>query len=283
MNNHIYKTEDGRNIVETLYRKVLAKHSTPPFEQFVVPTETAKTHVLRFGNAAKPPLVMVHGSASNSAVWLGSISYFVEHFCVYCVDIPGEPGLSEPIRSALGSEAPYTWFVSLLDNLNIRKSFFLSMSLGSWYVMNFAIKNPERIHALSMLTTPGIVPAKTSFIFKVIVFMMLGKMGQKLLNRTVFHKTEIPEEAIEYQSIVSKHFNPVMERIPVFTDAMLQNISAPVQYFGGDHDALLNSVKTGERITIHIPHSEIHILKDTGHVIINQFPVIRDFFIRMLS
>lgn len=279
MSNSVYKSQEGRNIVESLYRKVLAAHSSPAFEQLFIPTEIARTHVLRFGEISKPPLVMIHGSVSNSAVWLGNVSDFIDHFSIYCVDIPGEPGLSEPTRCVLRSDAPYKWLISLLDNLDIEKSSFVTMSLGSWYGLNFAIRNPEKVKALSMITTGGIVPAKSSFIFKALFFMMLGKTGQKLLNKAIYHKVEIPPQVLEFQTVVSKYFNPVMEAIPVFSDAELKKITAPIQFFGGDHDALIDSVKTGARLKRFFPNSEIHILKDTGHAIINQFSVIKNFLI----
>jgi pimeloyl-ACP methyl ester carboxylesterase len=266
-------------IVESIYRNILAKFSSLAFEQLFVPTEGRRTYVLRFGDKSKPPLIMIHGSVSNSATWLGIVSDFTDRFCVYCVDIPGEPGLSEPIRSPLASEAPYKWLSSLLDNLDIEKTSFVTMSLGSWYALNFAKRSPQKVKALSMITTSGIVPAKTSFIFKAVFFMMLGKTGQKLLTKAVYHKAEVPPEVLEFQSVISNHFNPVMEAIPVFSDAELKKITVPIQFFGGDHDALINSVKTAERLKMLLPHSEIHILKDTGHVIIDQFPVIKEFLI----
>ena len=80
-------------------------------------------------------------------------------------------------------------------------------------------------------------------------------------------------------TIVSKHFIPLMEAIPVFSDAELRKITAPIQFFGGDHDALIDSVKTGERLKSILPHSDIHILKDTGHVIVDQFENIKYFLI----
>ena len=277
MSINVYKTEQGRNIVESYYKKFLTNYSSHPFEQLFIATEAGVTHVLRFGDKSKTPLIMIHGTASNSAVWLGIISDFIDHFCIYCVDIPGEPGLSEPIRITLASEMPYKWFSSLLDNLNINKAALITISLGSWYAMNFAIRNPEKVIALSMLTTGGIVPAKRSFIFKALFFMLLGKAGQKMLNKAIFHKTKIPSEVLEFQSIVSKYFNPVLEVLPLFSDTRIKSINFPLQYFGGDHDALIDSVKTGERLKRLLPHSEIHILKDTGHAIIDQFPVIKDF------
>lgn len=168
MRKDVYKTVQGQHIVESLYRDILANPSWPAFDQLSVPTAVARTHVLRFGKISNPPLLMLHGSASNSAVWLGNVRDFMNHFCVYCVDIPGEPGLSEPIRCSLHSDEPLRWLISLLDALDIPACSFLTMSLGSWYSLNIAINQPERVKAISMLTTPGIVPAKASFLFMAI-------------------------------------------------------------------------------------------------------------------
>jgi len=279
MKNKIYKSQEGRGIIESRYRKVIEDYSTVSFEQLFIPTEIAETHVIRFGEKSKPPLVMLHGSASNSAVWLGNIVDFMDHFCIYCIDIPGEPGLSEPIRCNLKSDEPHKWLASVLDNLNIGKSSFVTISLGSWYALNLTIHNPEKIKVLSMITTAGIVPAKTSFIFKALFFMMLGKTGQKFLNKAIYHKVEIAPQVLEFQAIVSKYFNPVTEAIPIFGDDELKNVNIPVQFFGGDHDSLIDSVKTGERLGKLLPNSEINILKDTGHAIVDQFANIKEFLI----
>lgn len=39
----------------------------------------------------------------------------------------------------------------------------------------------------------------------------------------------------------------------------------------------MDSVKTAERLKSLFPNTDVHILKDTGHVIINQFSVIKKF------
>lgn len=277
MNKSVYKTEAGREIVESMYRDILGGYSAYPMDQLWISSDTAATHVLRFGSVSNPPLVMIHGSVSNSAAWLGSIGYFINDFCIYCVDIPGEPGLSEAVRCSLASEEPLAWLGDLFDSLGIDQACLVTMSLGSWYGLNLAIHRPERVRALSMITTGGIVPAKSSFIFKAILYMMLGARGQQLLNRAVYYKTVVPGEVLDFQRISALHFNPLMEALPIFSDNDLRTLKMPVQFFGGDHDALINSVKTGQRLKKLVPHSEIHILENTGHVIIDQFPVIQDF------
>lgn len=100
-----------------------------------------------------------------------------------------------------------------------------------------------------------------------------------MLNKAVYHKTEVPEEVLKLQAITSKYFNPVMEALPIFSDEQLKNIVSPIQFFGGEYDSLLDSVKTAERLKNLFPNSDVHILKDTGYVIrilhIPQFPLYR--------
>jgi pimeloyl-ACP methyl ester carboxylesterase len=276
----IYKSEKGRSMVEEHYRSTLESFSHLSFHQRHVPTPFGTTHVLQFGQGTCTPLVMLHGSMSNSAVWLGNVGEFLDRFAVFCVDIPGEPGLSEPRRVPLASEEPARWLGTLLDCLGIREAAFLAMSLGSWYALNFAVKNPDRLLALSMITAGGLAPQRSGFLFKALLCMMLGKTGERRLNRMVFHNTEVPREVLDYQALVTAHFNPVMERLPVFRDSELAGLTMPVQYFGGDRDVLLDTGHSARRLRALAPRAEVHVLEDTGHVIIDRFGEAREFLAR---
>lgn len=279
MSKSVYKSKEGQSIVENYYQQTLASVPTAPFRQRFIETTTAKTHMLQFGDSAKPPLVMLHGSMANSATWLGVAPLFIEHFSVFCVDIPGEPGLSEAVRLDLDSAQPVLWLESLLDKLGIERVTFLAMSLGSWYALNFAVHQPQRSAALALITTGGIAPQRKAFLFKALFCLLLGKRGQKMLNKMIFHKAIVPPQMLEAQALVAKHFKPLTKALPLFTDAQLRQLRMPLQYWGGDHDALLDTVKTAERLRKLAPQAEIHVLADTGHVIIDRFPAIRDFFV----
>lgn len=278
MNRNIYKSEQGKKVIEEYYNGILRNYTAYSFEQVFVETYIARTHILKFGTIGKPPLFMFHGSTSNSATWLGCISYFINDFTIYCVDIPGEPGLSEAVRCEFTTDEPVRWITSLLDNMKIDKAFFLGMSLGSWYSMNFALKKTERLYALSMITAGGFAPMKKSFIFKAILSSMLGSFGKNMLNKAIYHKAAVPEQVMIFQTLAATHFNPIMEPLPIFTDEQIKNLSLPVQFFGGDHDGLIDSVKTAKRIKDNCTNADVHILKDTGHVILDQFANIYRFF-----
>ena len=279
MNQSVYKSEEGQRLIEAAYRVHLDSALGAALVKRTVETDRGSTFVLEKSGAGKPPLVLLHGSVSNSASWLGVIPFLAEHFSVYCLDIPGEPGLSSQERLSLRSESPALWLRGALDALGLEKAAFLGMSLGGWYALNFAITYPERAGALSLISTGGIGPERPGFIFKAMFFLLLGKRGQRMLNKAIYHKVEMPEEILEYQALVSKHFRPVNEGLPRFSDEELKTLRMPLQYFGGDRDALLDTKTSVERLSALLPHAEVHLLADTGHAIIDKFDAANEFLI----
>ncbi|MEZ4582230.1 MAG: hypothetical protein R3A10_11470 [Caldilineaceae bacterium] len=57
--------------------------------------------------------MLLHGSGSNSATWMGDAAAYAEQCQVYAVDIPGEPGKSAPDRfSWTGRPSTSGWTMS---------------------------------------------------------------------------------------------------------------------------------------------------------------------------
>lgn len=282
-NSYIYKTEAGQYAVEGYYLDLLAKAETSAFESFYCWPAGIQTHVLAGGPPDAPVLICLHGTASNSASWLGALPLFEKAFRVYCVDIPGEPGLSQPFRCSVQSDDPFLWMDALIELLSPRPVHLVTISLGSWYALHYAVRRPERVAALSMLTSPGLTAARIGFLFKAVGCMMLGRWGQHYLNKTLFYKTAIPVEMLGFQTLVNRYFKPMTEPIPLFKEEELTRLQLPIQYFGGDHDALLNTQQSAHCLRTLLPHAEVSILPETGHVILNQFEAIHAFQTRAMG
>jgi len=279
----IYKTPQSKQIIETMYRGHLASPLAAGLQQQFVETPFGKTFVLCAPQAGKPSLVLLHGSTSNSATWLGVIPLYRKNFSVYCLDIPGEPGLSSEHRLKLSSDAPANWLASTLDALCIERSAFVGMSLGGWYALSFAIAHPERVTALSLISSAGIAAQKTGFIFKALLCMMLGKSGLQRLNKLIYYHVVVPEPILEQQSLVAKHFNPVTEALALFSDEQLKKLTMPLQYFGGAHDVMLDTAAAVERLHVLLPNAQAHLLQTSGHAIIDKFEAIEEFLSQKLS
>lgn len=279
----VHRSEEGREIIRKAYLGHLASDLAAGLTQRTVETPLGATFVVAKNAAGKPPLVLLHGSVSNSASWLGVIPLYSRNFSVYCLDIPGEPGLSTPERFKLASDAPERWLGGALDALGLDRVAFVGMSLGGWYAVNFAVRHPERVSALSLISAAGMAPQKAGFLFKALFCMMLGTRGQAMLNKAIYHKAVMPPEILAYQALVAKHFRPLSEPLPLFSDAQLARLTMPLQYFGGDRDALLNTGASVDRLRRLLPHAEAQLLADTGHAIVDRFGESEAFLTRHCS
>jgi pimeloyl-ACP methyl ester carboxylesterase len=151
----IWKSEDGRQAVERRYREILA-HWPVPNDQLRVPTREGGTFVVACGPKDAPPLLLLHGSASNSFMWIGDIAEWSQHFRVYAVDVIGEPGLSAPSRPTLASGAYAEWLTDVANALSLPRFSLAGLSLGGWLALDYATKHPERIDKLVLLCPGGV-------------------------------------------------------------------------------------------------------------------------------
>lgn len=92
---NIYKSAEGERAVRERYLEVL-KHWPVANQHLRVPTREGETFVVSCGAENARPLLLFHGAAANSAMWMGDVSVWAAHFRVYAIDMIGEPGLSAP-------------------------------------------------------------------------------------------------------------------------------------------------------------------------------------------
>jgi len=274
----IYRSEHGRRAIEGFYRRTLAAAAVP-LRTRLVETALARTHLIEAGPERGDIVLLLHGSASNSATWLGDIPIWSRHFRVIAADIPGHPGLSEARGFALSSDATAAWLDSILDELGADRVRLVGMSLGGWAALDYACRHPGRVCALSLLSPGGLTPAKRSFLFKALPLSLLGDRGSDRIQRLVFCDAEVPEPVLEFGRLVSRHYRPVTERVPVLGDAELSRLRMPVQFFGGTHDALTRAGDSAERLARLLPHAEIRLLDGRGHAIIGQAEAILSFLL----
>ena len=78
----IYKSNEGERLVRERYQTFL-KYWPVPNEQIHVPTQQGSTFVVISGPKGAPPLLLLHGGASNSAMWMGEVATFARSFRVY--------------------------------------------------------------------------------------------------------------------------------------------------------------------------------------------------------
>ena len=264
----VFKSEKGKNAVLEAYAELLARWPVP-YEELLIPTQYGSTYAIVCGEKQFPPLVLLHGTGSNSTMWIGDMTEYSRHYLLYALDIPGEPGKSGDDQYPMNSPIYAQWLEEVLNALSLPSVTLVGLSLGGWMSLNYSVRHPERIVKLVLLCPSGIGPAKLSFLLSALPLMLFGEKGIDQVTRMVNGNRDVPAETLRYSRILSASFNVRTEPVPIFTDNELKRLTMPVMVLAGDMDVLLHSRKTVERIKQLLPQAEAHLLPDTGHVLVN--------------
>jgi pimeloyl-ACP methyl ester carboxylesterase len=274
----IYRSEQGRRAVEDFYRRVLSADPVA-WQTRLAETDQGRVHLIEAGPGAGEVLLLLHGSASNSATWLGDIPAWSRRFRVVAVDIPGHPGLSEGPPLALSRDDAAGWLLRVLEVVGAERARIAGMSLGGWVALAFACRHPDRVRALSLISPGGLAPARGTFLLKALPLALLGDRGSDHIQRLVFGAVEVPQPVLEFARLVARHYRPLTQRLPVFGDGELRRLQMPIQFLGGTGDALIRAEESAARLSRLLPHAQIRLLPGSGHAIIGQTENILSFFL----
>lgn len=257
----VFKTESGRDIVRAYYNQVLSQF---PFGQRYVETTFGRTFMLTAGQESNPPVLLLHGSCSNSAFWFPEIMALSNSFRVYAVDIIGEAGNSEEYRPDLSSDAFALWLKDVLDALGLEKTAIIGNSLGGWMALKFATAYPERVSKLVLIASAGLAQIRPQFLHNI------GQTRQAdrtvPVNPDIIGEQSIPKEVLEFMNLIVKNYNPI-QNLPVYTDQQLQRLNMPVLFIDGENDEIIDANRSAQRLSRLIPAAVIRILPNCGHVV----------------
>ncbi|UJW28541.1 alpha/beta fold hydrolase [Saccharothrix sp. AJ9571] len=273
----IFKTEAGGREILSRYEKMLESWPVPA-ERVRVPTREGETFVLVCGPEDAPPLVLLHGSGSNAAMWAGDVTAWAQHFRVHAVDMIGEPGLSAPSRPPLASEAHAWWLDDVLGHFGIQRTAIAGASLGGWLALDYATRRPDRVERLALLCPGGIGRQKVGFLFKALLYKPFGRWGMHRSIKAIAGVDPRSEpEVAEYLTLTFTHFLPRKDRLPVFPDESLRRLDMPMLVIIGARDAMFDSLDTANRIGNTAPHATVTLLPEVAHSILGQTTPILDF------
>ncbi|WP_260759590.1 alpha/beta fold hydrolase [Mycobacterium sp. SMC-4] len=260
----IYRSSSGQHAVERSYREHLQRWAVP-LRQHTVATREGGTFVLDCGPTDAPPVVLLHGAGSNSAIWQADASRWSLTHRLYMVDLVGEPGLSAPSRPPLDSDAYALWLDDVLDKLGVDAADFVGVSLGGWLATDYAIRRPSRVTRLALRAPGGIGRQRYGAVLAALALMPFGEPGTRRALRIALGPGRIPDPVIDYMLLIHRNYRPRRETLPVFSDEDLRAITAPLFVVLGARDRMLNSHDTAARLTRLQPAASINLLADAGH------------------
>ncbi len=264
MNAKIYKTENGRDILNAFHDE-MTRQRAYPHEAVEVPTRHGATYTVTAGSRANPALVLLHGSASSILGWGAAIPEYMRDYFVIAPDIPGEAGKSEPVRPSWDNDDYVQWLDDLLRALAVERAALLGISFGGWLALKYAAARPGRVSRIVLLAPGGLAPARASAVFKTIVYSMQGQKGSEKMKRMVFGGGEILPEVSRFFDLLQQHYAPRFGSPPPLTDAELQALTCPALMAAGGGDAFFDSEKAAARLKKLVPVAQIMLDAEGQH------------------
>lgn len=273
----IYKSAEGARVIEGRYRELLALWPVPN-EQLRIPTREGETFVVASGPPDAPPVLLLHGSSANSSSWMADVAAWSKHFRLYAVDMIGEPGLSAPSRPALDSDAYALWLDDVLAGLDIARASVVGVSLGGWLALDYATRRPDRVDRLALTCPGGIGRQKKGVLILALLLLPFGQLGRRRTMSLVLG-TSLPPAIGADVMLISSHFRPRLEALPVVDDDALRRLTMPVQVTVGGRDRFFDSRETRRRLERAVPQADVRFLPDTGHLVMDQTQPVLDFLL----
>ncbi|QOX61951.1 alpha/beta hydrolase [Anoxybacterium hadale] len=263
MKRSVYKTTEGRDKIRGYYNKVLSHF---PFEQRYVETSYGQTFLLTTGEESNPPIILLHGSCSNSAFWFPELSALSENYRVFAVDIIGEAGNSEEYRPDLRADDFSLWLKEVLEAIGLKKAAIAGNSLGGWLAIKFAAAFPEKVSQLILIASAGLSEIRLQFLQSA----EQSRQSDDTLevDTDILGEQNIPKEALDFLNLIVENYEPIQE-LPVHSDDALYRLTMPVLYVGGENDWIIDSQASAQRLTRLVPSAELLLLPNLGHMITN--------------
>ena len=225
-------------------------------------------------------ITFIHGAGGSSAIWKKQIPYFSKAFNLLLVDLSGHgystSNFTQNTNDKISFESILNDVLEVLDNLNIKKSHFIGISLGTVIINQLVLKEPKRILKMVLggatlelnfmsrfmmyfaYATKSIVPYM--WLYKLYAFIVMPSKTDRE-SRKLF----IKEAKRMNQREVERWFKLTPKVLPLLKFFKNIKTNIPTLYIMGNKDYMfLSSIK---KIVKTQPNAILEIFKNCGHVV----------------
>ena len=251
-----------------------------------IAVDGARVHYQEFGDASKPPVILIHGYTASVYVWKTTAPMLAGNgFHVIAVDLLGFGYSEKPSWFDYSIQAQARMVSRFMNRLGIGRATVVGNSYGGAVALNLTLDYPERVEKLVLvdsvcndepknhpilklakirgigeIITPFLIDSKTFLRSRMIG--TLAKANHHLITGERIDSIRRPLIAADgHRSVLatSRNWNANhLER-----DAHL--INQPTLIIWGDQDKVI-AIRHGYKLHEEILNSRFVILKDCGHV-----------------
>ncbi|MGL5922575.1 alpha/beta fold hydrolase [Chroococcidiopsis sp.] len=232
-------------------------------------------------------LVLIQGLGLDSSAWANQISGFSQKYQVIIFDNRGV-GQSDSPNISFSTEMMADDTVELLKILNIKNAHILGFSMGGMIAQQIALKYPEIVKSLILVTTSAKFPVRARYLTKLWLKMLEEQVSTetrlKEICLWVFTDEFLADEARVTAAVNLGLNHPHPQPTHGFAgqiSALLEHdirdkihrISAPTLVLIGK-DEIFIPLDFSEELAANIPNAELVISEKGGHNYWMEFPEI---------
>jgi pimeloyl-ACP methyl ester carboxylesterase len=233
-------------------------------------------------------VTFVHGAGGSSSIWFKQIRDFQKEYNVLLLDLRGHGESKTNLKKAF--QHKYTFsalandILEVLDYLQIQKSHFVGISLGTILIRQLAEMYPDRVQSMIM----GGAILKMNFRSQILMFLgntfkyilpylLLYRFFAFVIMPNKNHKQSrilfINEAKKLYQKEFIKWFKLTAEINPVLRWFRQVELNIPTLYVMGEEDYMfLPAVR--KVVESHYRSSKLCVIQNSGHVVNVEQPVL---------
>ncbi len=219
----------------------------------------------------KPPVVMIHGLASNHKDWLLQLPPLCRERQILLIDLPGHGRSGCPPQTNVNAMAQD--ITALLSHLKIDRCVVVGLSMGGMVAMSLASSCPDRVEKLVLVNT---APSLKDLIFSVKALLpfryLMTLIPMSILARILLHhlipgphKKSIRDYAFRSWR-KNNHFtlNRILgTMIQTNLWEALPGIQAKTLVVHASNDSF--TLMSAEKMVQRIPHASMKVIPHSGH------------------
>lgn len=237
------------------------------------------------------PIVLIHGTGSSLHTFDQWTNTIKQKHRVIRMDLPGY-GLTAPFPESDYSIDNYIKFIKqFLDERGVEKCILGGNSLGGHIAWRYTLAHNESVHKLFLIDASGYrnnaksIPlafkiAKTPVLKNLFTFITPKFVARSSVENVYYDKSKVTNELTNrYFELTLREGNrqAFIDRLSVNNSSetykKIPSIQQPTLILWGDQDLLI-PVENARRFHRDLPNSTLVILKNTGHVPMEENPLL---------